>query len=52
MNLHLTDPANIGGRIRHMRETRRMSQPELAAAIGITQPSMSDIESGKNLRNK
>lgn len=48
MNLHLTDPANIGGRIKHMREQRGMTQPELAEAIGIKQPSMSDIESGKS----
>lgn len=48
MNLHLRDPANIGGRIKHMREKRGMTQPELAEAIGIKQPSMSDIESGKS----
>lgn len=48
MDLHLNDPANIGGRIRHMREKRGMSQPELADVIGIRQPSLSDIESGKS----
>jgi transcriptional regulator with XRE-family HTH domain len=47
MDLHLTDPANVGGRIRYMRELKGMKQPELAAARGISQPSLSDIESGK-----
>lgn len=48
MDLHLSDPANIGGRIRYMRELRGMTQPQLAEVIGIRRPSMSDIESGKS----
>ena len=48
MRLELRDPANIGGRIQHIRERREMSMSDLARAIGIKQPSMTDIESGKS----
>ena len=48
MGLELRDPANIGGRIQHIRELREMSVSDLAMAIGIKQPSVSDIESGKS----
>ena len=48
MGLELRDPANIGGRIQHIRELREMSVSDLARAIGIKQPSVSDIESEKS----
>lgn len=47
MSLELRDPANIGGRIAYVRELRKMNATELAKAVGISQPSMSDIEKGK-----
>jgi len=47
MGLELLDPANIGGRIQHIRELRGMTISELARAIDIKQPSMSDIENGE-----
>lgn len=33
--------------IEAMRKQRRMTQTELAIAVGVTQPSISDYESGK-----
>ena len=33
--------------IETMRKQKRMTQTELAIAVGITQPSISDFESGK-----
>jgi len=43
---------SIGGRIKLLRESAGLSQPELARRIGIKQPSLSSIESGntKSLR--
>jgi transcriptional regulator with XRE-family HTH domain len=40
-------PATPGARIRHARKLRKMSQPQLAKAVGITQPSLSLIETGE-----
>lgn len=33
--------------IEAMRKQKRMTQTELAIAVGVTQPSISDYESGK-----
>ncbi len=33
--------------IEAMRKKKRMTQAELAIAVGVTQPSISDYESGK-----
>jgi len=38
---------DIGRRIAELRESRGMSQVALASALGITQPRMSQIESGR-----
>lgn len=46
MPLKLTARENVGARIKYMREKKGMTQPELAQAIGIKQPSMSAIEGG------
>ena len=48
MTLELTDPANIGGRIKWLRESKKMSQQKLAETVGIKQSTISDIE---NLRS-
>lgn len=40
----------IGGRIATLRKSRGMTQPELAFAAGITQPSLWAIESGDTKR--
>ena len=37
----------IGQRIRWLREKKKMNQTTLARAVGITPPSMSEIELGK-----
>lgn len=37
----------IGDRVRAMRKAKQLSQAELAKRIGITQPSLSLIESGQ-----
>jgi transcriptional regulator with XRE-family HTH domain len=39
--------STIGERIRTLRISRRLSQPELAQRIGIKQPSLHNIESDK-----
>ena len=39
--------ATIGQRIRTLRVSRRLTQPELAKRIGIAQPSLHNIESDK-----
>lgn len=44
MPLELTDPANVGGRIKWLRENKKMNQTELAKACGIGQSTLSDIE--------
>ena len=44
MTLELTDAANVGGRIRWLRESKNMSQLELANKSGIKQSTLSDIE--------
>lgn len=46
MPLKLTAHGNVGARIKYMREKKGMTQPELAKAIGIKQPSLSAIEGG------
>jgi transcriptional regulator with XRE-family HTH domain len=42
----------MGDRIRTLREARRMSQPQLAAATGVTKSAVSQWESGetKNIK--
>lgn len=44
----------IGARVAALREARGLSQPELAKRIGISQPSLFNIENGrtKTLRGK
>lgn len=37
----------IGARIKKFRELRKLTQAQLARLIGITQPSMSEIETGE-----
>lgn len=37
---------SIGERIRKSRKNKKVSQANLAAAVGISQPSLSDIENG------
>ena len=44
MPLELNDPANVGGRIRWLREKKQMNQTELAKECGIGQSTLSDIE--------
>lgn len=44
MTLELTDAANVGGRIKWLRESKKMSQIELAGKAGISQSTLSDIE--------
>ena len=39
---------SFGSRVKKRREAIGMSQPELAKAAGITQPTVSNIESGRN----
>lgn len=39
--------ASLGERIRALRVAARKSQPALAAEVGISQPSLHNIESGK-----
>jgi transcriptional regulator with XRE-family HTH domain len=36
----------IGTKIKKLRENRKMTQPELANILGISQPSLCNIESG------
>jgi transcriptional regulator with XRE-family HTH domain len=38
---------SLGLRLRHARRKRKMSQSALAGAAGITQPSVSELESGE-----
>jgi len=40
------DPMDLGAAVRRARADR-LKQGELAAAIGVTQPTMSEIETGK-----
>lgn len=37
----------LGDRVKELRDARQLSQKQLAKLAGITQPSLSDIESGK-----
>lgn len=39
----------IGDRIRMLREAHRLSQTELAARLNITQPSVSQWETGRTI---
>lgn len=39
--------ATIGQRVKTLRKARRLSQPELARLVGISQPSLANIESDK-----
>lgn len=38
----------IGHRVKECRELKRLSQGELARRVGVTQPSISDWETGKS----
>lgn len=44
--MHSVEILSPGGRIRAIRKKREMSQKTLAAALGIMQGSLSDIETG------
>jgi len=39
---------HVGARVRAARKTRGVSQNDLAKAIGITQPTLSNLEGGRN----
>jgi len=39
-------PLNLGWAVRRMRESRKMPQEELARRAGVTQPYISQLESG------
>lgn len=49
MSLSLAHLTTIGSRIKYLREQQGMTQPALAAVVGISQPSMSNIESGNTV---
>lgn len=38
----------VGQRIRDLRVARKLTQPQLAKALGITQGSITDLETGKS----
>jgi transcriptional regulator with XRE-family HTH domain len=38
---------NINDRIKHVRTALKMNQTDFAKKLGVTQPSLSDIEKGK-----
>lgn len=40
-------PTTMGARIRHVRNTRALSQTALAKLAGVTQPVISDLESNR-----
>jgi transcriptional regulator with XRE-family HTH domain len=44
----ITLTTNIGAAIREFREQRNYSQNAFSEKIGISQPTLSDIEAGKN----
>lgn len=44
MTLELNDAANVGGRIRWLREQKKMGQKTLGSRCGMSQSSISDIE--------
>lgn len=50
----LSPMPTIGARVKALRESQGLSQPELALRVGISQPALSAIESGrtKTLRGK
>jgi transcriptional regulator with XRE-family HTH domain len=39
--------SNLGLRLRHARKERKLTQPQLATAAGLTQPSISELETGE-----
>ncbi len=41
-------PTTLGGRLKWLREARKMTQVQLAAKVGITQASISEIERGRS----
>lgn len=46
--LPIMDNSNIGARVKAARKARGLSQSDLAKAIGITQPTLSNLEGGRN----
>lgn len=46
LNESIVIPMGIGKRVKAMRLSRGMSQKQLAKAVGIAAPSLSDIENG------
>ena len=46
MDLDLSNPANVGGRIRYLRTSKKMSQQTLADKAGVTQSAISQAEGG------
>jgi transcriptional regulator with XRE-family HTH domain len=38
----------VGNRIRKLRKARKLTQPQLAKAVGITQASVTDLETGRS----
>ncbi|MCW2955675.1 MAG: Helix-turn-helix domain, partial [Thermoleophilia bacterium] len=43
----MRDQEQIGAKIRELRETARMDQSQLGAALHLTQPDVSKIERGQ-----
>jgi transcriptional regulator with XRE-family HTH domain len=39
--------SNLGLRLRHARKERKLTQPQLASAAGLKQPSISELETGE-----
>lgn len=46
----ITHPITVGDRVRWLREQKKMSQGTLCKLIGIRQPSLSALESGRSHR--
>jgi transcriptional regulator with XRE-family HTH domain/tetratricopeptide (TPR) repeat protein len=46
INIH-----DLGNQVRSLRKTRGLTQPELARRMGMSQPAISELESGRSLPN-
>lgn len=47
VSVNKKNPDTFGGRVVDLRKQRKMSQTALAAKVGISQPSLSDIENNE-----
>lgn len=43
------DPVALGARIRELRERRGWSQTEMASRVGMQQPNVASLESGRRV---